>query len=298
MESKNNYTHHVDSKNAQFWSSIRFPLFGADPPRSHHWLKDFRKQIQEDLSHLKLGHGDILYASYVSSEKGFFDVENVLFYNVGPQHFRNLTRNGLMFERGITEPPKIGKFSFPHFQQYSIEKSSFSYWERENELATFSSAPLNFSNNTKVDNIWFSLKRGNIKSLGLAEVPQYFGLNIEVNSNKKIKISSILKVLLDGIISAFQCHLTTNTPDEFDITSKRLGIDSEKVKELFLDKRNAVLGSGKLIDEFRQKGIKWNPKDDGLMAVKIIPKYSDSTDTTFSGSLFSVKNNEEVINNQ
>ena len=289
MESKNNYTHHVDSKNAQFWSSIRFPLFGADPPRSHHWLKDFRKQIQEDLSHLKLGHGDILYASYVSSEKGFFDVENVLFYNIGTKHFDNLTRNGLMFERGIIEPPKIDKFIFPHFQQYSIEKSSFSYWERENELATFSSAPLNFSNNTKVDNIWFSLKRGNIKSLGLAEVPQYFGLNIEVNSNKKIKISSILKVLLDGIISAFQCHLTNNTPDEFDITSKRLGIDSEKVKELLLDKRNAVLGSAKLISKFQQTSIKWNPKDDGLVAVKIIPKYSDLEYTTFSGKIYSVK---------
>ena len=179
MESKNNYTHHVDSKNAQFWSSIRFPLFGADPPRSHHWLKDFRKQIQEDLSHLKLGHGDILYASYVSSEKGFFDVENVLFYNVGPNKFDNLTKNGLIFERGFAEPPKLDKFSFPHFQQYSIEKNSFSYWKPENELAAFSSASVNFSNDTKVDDVWYSLKRGNIKSLNSAKIPLYFGLNIE-----------------------------------------------------------------------------------------------------------------------
>ena len=283
MERENYYTHHVDSKSVQVWSRIRLPF----EPKG--WLKDLREQIRQDLKHLKLGREDVLYASYVSSEKKFCDVENVLFYNVGPWNFDNLTKNGLIFERGFAEPPKLDKFSFSHFQQYSIEKNSFSYWKPENELAAFSSTPVNFSDNTKVDDVWYSLKRGNIKSLNSAKIPQYFGLNIEVNSNKKMKISSILKVLLDGIISAFQCHLNDGTPSLFDVTSKRLGIDSEKVKELLLDKRNAILGSGKLIRKWGGSSIQWNPKDDGLVAVKIIPKYRDSIHTTFSGSLFSVK---------
>ncbi len=293
MESKNNYTHHVDSKNVKIWSNIRFPLFGVYH-KTNPWLNNLRTQIRQDLSHLKLGREDILYASYVSLKKGFFDVENVLFYNIGTKHFDNLTRNGLMFERGIIEPPKIDKFIFPHFQQYSIEKSSFSYWEHENELATFSSAPLKISYwfdspKTRVDDIWFSLKRGNIKSLDSAEVPQYFGLNIEVKCNKKTIISRSLKVWLDGIVAAFQFHLNGDEPSLFDETSKRLGIDSEKVKELLLDKKNAVLGSAKLISKFQQTSIKWNPKDDGLVAVKIIPKYSDLEYTTFSGKIYSVK---------
>ena len=282
MEYENNYTHHVDSKSVQVWSRTRLPF----EPKG--WLKDLREQIRQDLKHLKLGREGVLYASYVSSEKRFCDVENVLFYNVGPNKFDNLTKNGLIFERGFAEPPKLDKFSFSHFQQYSIEKNSFSYWKPENELAAFSSTPVNFSDNTKVDDVWYSLKRGNIKSLNSAKIPQYFGLNIEVNSNKKIKISSILKVLLDGIISAFQCHLNNDTPSLFDVTSKRLGIDSEKVKELLLDKKNAILGSGKLIHK-RSDSIQWNPKDDGLVAVEIIPKYSNSIHTTFSGNLFSVK---------
>ena len=282
MEHENNYTHHVDSKSVQVWSRTRLPF----EPKG--WLKDLREQIRQDLKHLKLGREDVLYASYVSSEKKFCDVENVLFYNVGPWNFDNLTKNGLIFERGFAEPPKLDKFSFSHFQQYSIEKNSFSYWKPENELAAFSSTPVNFSDNTKVDDVWYSLKRGNIKSLNSAKIPQYFGLNIEVNSNKKMKISSILKVLLDGIISAFQCHLNNDTPSLFDVTSKRLGIDSENVKELLLDKKNAILGSGKLIHK-RSDSIQWNPKDDGLVAVEIIPKYSNSMHTTFSGNLFSVK---------
>ena len=283
MEHENNYTHHVDSKSVQVWSRTRLPF----EPKG--WLKDLREQIRQDLKHLKLERESVLYASYVSSEKRFCDVENVLFYNVGPNKFDNLTKNGLIFERGFAEPPKLDKFRFPHFQQYSIEKNSFSYWKPENELAAFSSASVNFSNNTKVDDVWYSLKRGNIKSLNSAKIPQYFGLNIEVNSNKKMKISSILKVLLDGIISAFQCHLNNDTPSLFDVTSKRLGIDSEKVKELLLDKKNAILGSGKLIHK-RSDSIQWNPKDDGLVAVEIIPKYSNSIHTTFSGNLFSVQN--------
>ena len=282
LEHENNYTHHVDSKSVQVWSRTRLPF----EPKG--WLKDLREQIRQDLKHLKLGRESVLYASYVSSEKRFCDVENVLFYNVGPNKFDNLTKNGLIFERGFAEPPKLDKFSFSHFQQYSIEKNSFSYWKPENELAAFSSASVNFSNDTKVDDVWYSLKRGNIKSLNSTKIPQYFGLNIEVNSNKKMKISSILKVLLDGIISAFQCHLNNDTPSLFDVTSKRLGIDSEKVKELLLDKKNAILGSGKLIHKWSDS-IQWNPKDDGLVAVEIIPKYSNSIHTTFSGNLFSVK---------
>ncbi len=283
MEHANNYTHRVDSKNVQVWSSTRLPF----EPKG--WLKDLREQIRHDLRHLKLGREGVLYASYVSSEKRFCDVENVLFYNVGPSNFNNLTRNGLRFERGFVEPPKLDRFSFPHFQQYSVEKNSFSYWKPENELATFSSVPLNnFSGNSKVDEVWFSLKRGNIERLDSTEIPQYFGLNIEINSNKEMKISSILKVLLDGIISAFQCHLNDSEPSLFDMTSKRLGINSEKVRELLLDRKNAVLGSGKLIHKF-SNSIQWNPKDDGLVAVEIIPKHDNSTSTTFSGNLFSVK---------
>ena len=284
MKRKNNYTHLADSKNVKVWSSTRLPFEPKD------WLKDLRGQIRQDLKRLKLERESVLYASYVSSEKIFCDVENILFYNVGPNNFDNLTRNGLRFERGFVEPPKFGRFRFPHFQQYSVKKNSFSYWKLENELATFSSAPLkNFSEHTKVDEVWFSLKRGNIKSLNSAESPQYFGLNIEVNSNKKMKISSILKVLLDGIISTFQCHLNDNEPSLFDLVSKRLGINSKKVKELLLDKKNAILGSDKLIYKW-SNSVKWNPKDDGLVAVEIIPKYNNLMHTTFSGTLFSVKN--------
>ncbi|WP_292714255.1 hypothetical protein [Mesorhizobium sp.] len=49
--------------------------------------------------------GVILSCSYCSDQQGFFDVENVLVYNVGTGAFAASSRNGLTFERRRGAPP-------------------------------------------------------------------------------------------------------------------------------------------------------------------------------------------------
>ena len=175
-------------------------------------------------------------------------------------------------------------------QHYSVEENFSSYWEPEKELAQFSSLPINhWSQSTKIDHIWYALKKGNIETFDSLKTQQSFGLEIKLNMNKKVRISSILKVLLDGITCAFQSHLNNDDQILFDKISQRLGTDSKQIRELLIDEDNAILGKNKLIHKFGMDGIKWNPKDDALVKIQIFPKYSDSKQVTFSGKLYSVK---------
>ena len=292
MSPKNNFTHHVDKNNVKIWSVTRLPF----EPKG--WLVDMREQIRQDLRLLNLEKDHTFCAYYISSDNSFCDVENILFYNVGVSYFNNLTKNGLIFERVFKQPPEFQKFEFPHFQHYSVGKNFFSYWKLEKELAKFSSAPIrHFSLDTKVDQIWYALKKGNVQSLDSLKTSQNFGLELKLNLNRETRLSSILKVLLDGIISAFQSHLNDNNQFLFDKISERLETNPEQVRELLLNEDNAVLGKNKLIHK-RADSIQWNPKDDGLVKVQVFPKYSDSEYTTFSGKIFSVKTYESEDNAQ
>lgn len=274
----------MDTNNVKIWSVTRLPF----APKG--WLADMREQIRQDLKSLNLKVGNTFCACYVSSDNRFCDVENVLFYNVGMSNFNNLTKNGLIFERVFKEPPEFQKLRFPHLQHYSVEENFSSYWEPEKELAQFSSLPINhWSQSTKIDHIWYALKKGNIETFDSLKTQQSFGLEIKLNMNKKVRISSILKVLLDGITCAFQSHLNNDDQILFDKISQRLGTDSKQIRELLIDEDNTILGKNKLIHKFGMDGIQWNPKDDALVKIQIFPKYSDSKQVTFSGKLYSVK---------
>ena len=86
-------------------STIRMPFEPKD------WLKDMRTEVREAILGLRPQPVKGLYARYTSAEEGFFDVENILFYNIGPSVFRNLTTCFVAFERDFAPSDEPG---MPH----------------------------------------------------------------------------------------------------------------------------------------------------------------------------------------
>ncbi len=76
------------------WSHERLKFDNLPP-----WMKDFKSAVQGAVRGLRPAPGQVLCGLYSSLETRTCDVENVLFYNVGPGSFRTATPHGLSFAR-------------------------------------------------------------------------------------------------------------------------------------------------------------------------------------------------------
>src|SRR5436190_21087544 len=70
------------------------------------WQRGFGSDIRRGLKEMSPGTGRLVAELY-SWESDPFDVENVLFYNVGTASFASLTSRGLAFRRYFTPAAKM-----------------------------------------------------------------------------------------------------------------------------------------------------------------------------------------------
>ena len=62
-------------------------------------MDDARHELRASLEAIKARPGHIIEGVYSSQTDGFFDVENVVFYNIEAATFRNSSQNGLRARR-------------------------------------------------------------------------------------------------------------------------------------------------------------------------------------------------------
>src|SRR5437899_84494 len=83
-------------------SENRVALFSAHrmPHRSRKGPMDLaRGRLRAAIEAMKAPPGEIIEGVYSSQIEEFFDVENVVFYNIEPATFRNSAKNGLSARR-------------------------------------------------------------------------------------------------------------------------------------------------------------------------------------------------------
>lgn len=83
-------------------STIRLPF----TPRNE--ALELKKEIRRALSQLNAKEHKILYAYFAACRREFFDVENVLFYNIGPGAFNKLSVEELCFE--LKHNPQLNEY--------------------------------------------------------------------------------------------------------------------------------------------------------------------------------------------
>ena len=231
--------------------SVRRPPF---VPRG--WLLDLKNEIGQQVNAIKCNAGEALHGKYVSPDKSFCDVENVLFYNIGPTVFARSTKWGLRFERSYENPPDCPKqlSEIPtHYSEYSVSArdSQFRYWTRRNLLAEWKGATLrSVSTNLKPGTVWLALKRGNLRlhdRLGQDDIN--FGLDLTIKEPPATTpyLASVVKPLLDGVICAFHEH---NGQDEETVgarLSSKLNEDPTRLVALLRDGQMNILGRRRLV---------------------------------------------------
>ena len=263
-------------------------------------LLEMRDELRNRLKLLS-GENRNLHAIYKSLDNGFFDVENVLFYNVGLSAFSHLDIKTLLFERVFLPPPQCNEERFEHYQSYALTYQNgceSSHWQRHSILAKWEGVPIPIlKSDIKPHSIWFSLKNGK-RVIFQSEKTSSYGLKLTINEPKdsRIKVVTILKPLLDGIVSAFHHHDKTDLNEVIFRLKKLISIPEEEITQALLDVRTSILGVRNFVQLYRDN-IKWNPEDDAFHYVKIKIKSSKLDEYSIDGEIFSLEKNTAKISN-
>lgn len=279
----------------EIWSEERLPF----EPKG--WLRQLRDEIRRGVYMLKDEPGRALSALYTSPVVQVCDVENVLFYNVGPGIFAALASAGLRFERVFSKPPpspiNIRK-PMQHYQRYSFapKATGFSYWKVDHLLARWQGVGYRrTAGRLDVASVWRSMKlgagSGQVMVESMSEVPlARLALNVVVHIPRGIhfNLAVAIKPIFDGIVAAFHKH---DGSDEDIIVGRLAGQLSVKEGEVISLLRNGLeplLGTRRLVWPWG-KSVQWNPADDLLVAAQMLIEQNSSTDDwEFSGQLFTV----------
>ena len=290
-----NYTENL----VELWSSGRLQF----EPKG--WMREMRDKLKYYLrSSLKSMGNSYLHAIYSSeSDKNTsFDIENILFYNVGVDYFKNLANKGVFFERILKKPPVLNidgtLIYFNHYMKYKILNSynqASNYWEKDKTLVRWSDSQIKDLKTTlSLDSIWLSMSECKIIEMNSYKSGSLLGIKINLNipviyESYNFNFITILKSLLDGIISSFHTHDGKNLNEIVQRLSNRSGICLDKVKTMLINNKKAVLGEKELIWLW-SNSIQWNPSDDLLFQGEIDINYLENISIIqFEGELFSIK---------
>jgi hypothetical protein len=265
------YLIRTDPQSVHLWSSVRLPYDGKG------WKREMRDELGARIKAMTSEPDRVLHAVYEAANDGqVSDAENVLFYNVGSQHFRHLMLTGVRFERAYVMPIPPVQLEGPglHHQSYGLADvgAGFRHWACGESFATFHGVHL--GSITKVGAVWAALRTQARPPRRVAPTPTRFVLRLRVTRpptwpGLNRSAADLIKPLLDGIIAAYHSHAELAIPSRAQAESAGLGSLVDLPRHL-RDDRWAALGSRRLWWPNGGTRIQWNPADDYCVAAEIL----------------------------
>lgn len=259
--------------------------------------REFRDALRRAIRQLSVAPRDVLHGVYASEVVANCDAENILFYNVGIRPFRRLTQLGLRFERAYITPPIAPGVLCPyrHYHRYwmSSRADRFRHWDKVQIVARFEAEAITtMAELLAASSIWYRVKRGDTAILNNSAIlGQHFGISITIRKppDSALSLASIVKTVLDGVISAFHAHDGTKLDDVSERLGAKLGIATIDARSQLLEKRLDLLGTRKLVWPYKN-GIQWNPADDRCVAAELLINGTGTeSGWELSGELFRVR---------
>jgi len=280
-----------DQRVVEVWSARLLPF----EPKGRYL--DLRKDIRDGIHALPENPDGVLHAicgtPQQPNEK--WDVENILFYNVGTSYFAPLARRGVRFERAFSypSPPQpLGtqNIAYHRYTTASLDEE-FAYWKSSQLLARWTNIEIpRLSASSKPASIWHRMVASPMEIVARPEVPPpRFGLTVMIAAPASVgtvNTVDVLKPLIDGLVSSFQAH--DGEPDEVSRrTATELGIDRQTVASLLCQRDRALLGARQLV-VLRAQGVTWQPNDHLLLAAEVRVHTHPGTQWLVSGALFEI----------
>lgn len=170
-------------------------------------------------------------------------------------------------------------------QQASVEAWSV----RGRAVACWSDVPLRaVTTDQKPTAFWYALKTHDVV---IDRVPEdhlpRFGLSLVlgVPTGARVRLSGVLKCLLDGVISAFHAHNGSLLGEHGQRIGQILDVDAAIVAALLQDRNMAILGTRSLLGARSQ----WNPAADHCVAAEVFIQPNMGTEYRLSGRMFELQ---------
>lgn len=219
-------------------------------------MDEARQALRQALKKMTPQPDQIIEGVYFSQIDEFFDVENVVIYNVEPASFRSSSRNGLRARRNRSLY-SMEHSLFPHALHYHfIPKPQLP----SDILAHLRFTPTGFQS---VFDVWWAASKGRL--IKGSPIQGRFGLRVDLYAPVLPKNpASRIKILFDGVIAAMQKNLEPPSLDVVDVLSKKYCVEAQLIyKQMCSPIFPAIcsLRSVPLIRPFGA-GVQWHPADD------------------------------------
>ena len=250
-------------RQVESWSVKRLPF----EPKG--WLLDLRDCIRRSVLEMSCASNELVEGLYTSTDEAYCDTENILFYNVGTSYFRRFSERGLRFKRSFDEPPQPPRdvgHAPGHHVLYRIAPVHERFVPPRRTVVTCWAELGSFD----IMEVWLSVRRGeSVKAKSAHVGPFGVSVTIDVPPTRPLDAASVMKPVLDGLLSALHFHDGSMLPEVARRIGGRLGISEGEVAGHLMGAEVAVLGERRLVYP-RGQSVQWNPADDLCVAAEVL----------------------------
>lgn len=247
-----------------------------------------RQDIRNSIQNLNISEQEILLASYKESQKNrFYDVENMLFYNIGGTGFRKVSPKQLaflgdeqrFFDSKETSVNTAAQFTYV-YRAVNVRDVE-ALLEGKTVLATWLNAEIDETISKSPARYYAAIRQNSDLVTVTAHLCEkaLFGLKIELTTPYGSHPAAVMKPMLDGVICAFHGE-TDHTADVLQ------EIFASQTDHLLSDSsRLNIFGPREYARKYRgAHSFVWNPEDERLQFAWII--VTEGQTPSISGTIY------------
>lgn len=283
------YIKTVSEKAVIFESDVYVPF---EPKKVHSELYEIvqklRTDIRQSVSQLIPQKGELILASYSENDKiRMYDVENMLFYNIGSSAFRQNCKHQVAFcgdiESFSAYELERSDVEERYFYSYEVvpESSVLDLLKDKKVSAHWNQVPIDMNYKQSPARYYAALRAGtkNIVFDNVIRDNAPIGLRIELTLPRASSAVAVMKPLVDGVICAFHGEKDAT----IDVLCKLF--EKDFVKQNTRRPEWNLLGDREYVARYRgMNSFKWNPEDERLCFALIT--VHQGTHAEFSGELY------------
>ena len=271
------------------WSDV----YVQYPPTSKSQA-ELRIGLSRRVGMLVAEDNEVLHAVFSGPKHPQADVENLLTYNIDDtgRCFESAARNGVRFEHAASTPGvSPSGLACTYSYRYTLQPTdaSFQNWRPIRTLVEFDRLQVAAAaSGPRLTDVWLALKRSSVVPSpggdGTTDCPFAVMVHVTPPAGPRPVVVRQVKVIVDGIVCAFQAHGKDATLGEMARRVAQItGASEAEVRMHLTDRERAVLGVAKSLLHAWGEVVQWSPADTRCVAGELLVKPGSGTDWTLSG---------------